>query len=81
MPLDSYSANVLLLILKSKNMTFDDLLEELKHEDEVTILELLNLNTHDLIGILESFIFDQQDRLRAYYGESPEDVGGEEVSD
>jgi hypothetical protein len=61
-------------------MTFDDLLEELKHEDEVTILELLDLNTHDLINILESFIYDQQDKLRAYYGENPEDVGREEES-
>ena len=72
---------VIVMFIGVMKLTFDDLLEELKHEDEVTILELLNLNTHDLIDILESFIYDQQDKLRAYYGESPEDVGGEKVAD
>ena len=62
-------------------MTFNDLLEELKHEDEVTLLELLNLNTFDLVDILESQIFDQQDKLRVYYGENPEELGGQEASD
>ena len=62
-------------------MTFNDLLEELKHEDEVTLLELLDLNSYDLVDILESQIFDKQDKLRAYYGETSEELGEQEVSD
>lgn len=62
-------------------MTFDDLLEELKHEDEVTLLELLDLNSNDLVNFLEDYIFDKQDKLRAYYGESPEELGTQEIAD
>ena len=61
-------------------MTFNDLLEELKHEDELTILELLDLNSFDLVDILESQIFDNQDKLRSYYGEDSEELGREEIS-
>ena len=61
-------------------LTFNDLLEELKHEDEVTLLELLNLDSSDLVDILESYIFDRQDRLRAYYGESSEELGEQEIA-
>ena len=50
-------------------MTFDDLLERLRKEDEITILELLNFNSDDLVDIFESFIYDRQDYLRHYYGE------------
>lgn len=55
-------------------MTFDDLKEKLKKEDEVTVLELLDLTSVELVDILESFIFDQQDKLREYYGESSEEL-------
>lgn len=48
-------------------MTFDDLLENLRMEDEVALIELLNLTSYQLVDILESFIEDQQERLRAYY--------------
>ena len=32
-------------------ITFDDLKELLKKEDEVTVIELLNLTSHDLVEI------------------------------
>ena len=42
-------------------------------EDEVTLIELLNLNSFELVDILESHIFDQQDRLRNYYDEEADE--------
>ena len=59
-------------------MTFDDLLEQLKQEDEVTLLEILNLSSTEIVDHLESVIFDNQDRVRAYYGDNDEAVDGEE---
>lgn len=59
-------------------MTFDDLREKLKHEDEVTVIELLDLSSEELVDILESYIDDKQDKLRAYYCETTEDMGWEE---
>ena len=61
-------------------MTFNDLKELLAKEDEVTLIELLDLKSADMVEILESYIFDCQDKLRNYYGENSEDVGGEEIS-
>ena len=57
------------------NMTFNDLCELLKKEDEVTLLELLDLSSSELVDTLESFIEDKQDKLRSYYNETSEDVG------
>ena len=48
--------------------TFNDLLDKLKQEDEVTLLEILNISSEELVDMLESFIFDKQDRVRDYYG-------------
>ena len=62
-------------------LTFDDVLELLKKEDEVTLLELLNLSSEELVEILESHIEDRQDHIRAYYGEDSEEVGREEERD
>lgn len=56
-------------------LTFNDLCDLLKKEDEVTLLELLNLSSEELVDILESFIEDNQDKLRNYYNETSEDVG------
>lgn len=55
-------------------MTFDDLKEKLKQEDEVTVLELLDLTSVELVDILESFIYDRQEQLREYYGEDSEEL-------
>jgi hypothetical protein len=56
-------------------LTFNDLCELLKKEDEVTLLELLDLSSSELVDTLESFIEDKQDKLRSYYNETSEDVG------
>lgn len=48
--------------------TFNDLLDQLKQEDEVTLLEILNISSEELVDMLESVIFDKQDRVRDYYG-------------
>ncbi len=61
-------------------MTFDDLKEKLKHEDEVTVIELLDLSSDELVDILESYIDDKQDKLRAYYCETTEDLDWEKES-
>lgn len=56
-------------------ITFDDLKELLRKEDELTVLELLDISSNELVDILESFIFDNQEKLRDYYGESAEELG------
>lgn len=48
-------------------MTFADLCDLLKKEDEVTLIELLNLSSTELVDVLETFIEDRQEYLRAYY--------------
>lgn len=55
-------------------MTFDDLIERLKQEDEVTILEILDLRSDELVNLLWTEIFDKQERVRAYYGEDDEEL-------
>lgn len=59
-------------------MIFDDLCENLKHEDEVTLLEILDLSSEELVDLLESTIFDKQQRVRDYYGDNDETVDREE---
>lgn len=41
----------------------------------MTLLELLDLSSSELVDTLESFIEDKQDKLRSYYNETSEDVG------
>lgn len=50
-------------------ITFDDLLEKLKQEDETSIVEILDLRTDDIVNKFEDLIFDTQERLRDYYNE------------
>ena len=54
-------------------ITFDDLLERLKQEDEVSIIEILDLSSSGLVDSLESLIFDKQDRIRNYYNAEDEE--------
>lgn len=57
-------------------ITFDDLLERLKQEDEVSIIEILDLSPSELVDSLESLIFDKQDRIWDYYNaEDEEELG------
>lgn len=58
-------------------MLFTDLCDLLKKEDEVTVLELLNLSSEQLVDALESYVEDRQEYLRNYYAD-PEEVGGQE---
>jgi len=53
--------------------TFDDLLQQLKKEDEVTVLEIVDISSDELVDALESIIYDKQQRVRDYYGEDEED--------
>ena len=59
-------------------MTFDDLCERLKLEDEVTLLEILDVTSGELVDLLEGTIFDKQQRIRDYYNEDDETLYGEE---
>lgn len=59
-------------------MTFDDLCERLKKEDEVSILEILDISSIELVDHLESVVFDKQQRIRDYYDENDEAVDREE---
>lgn len=53
--------------------TFHDIKEKLKHEDELTLLEILDLASEELVDLLEDVIYDKQERVRQYYGEDEED--------
>ena len=53
--------------------TFDDLLQQLKKEDEVTVLEIVDVSSDELVDALEGIIYDRQQRVRDYYGEDEED--------
>lgn len=61
--------------------TFNDLLERLKREDEVTLLEILNLSSCELVDLLQDTIEIQQQRVLHYYDEDTEDLDWEEVPD
>ena len=49
------------------SQTFKDLLDKLKQEDEVTVLEILDLSSEELIDMIESYIYDNIDRVENYY--------------
>ena len=53
-------------------ITFNDLLDVLKQEDEVTLIEMLNLNSDDLVEYFKDMIYDKQDLLRSYYDDQSE---------
>lgn len=59
-------------------MTFNDLVERLKQEDEVSVLEILDISSDELVDALEGIIFDKQQRVRDYYNETDETMDGEE---
>lgn len=45
------------------NLTFEELKEKLQRVDEVTLLELLDIRSEDIVERFEDFIEEQQDRL------------------
>lgn len=54
--------------------TFDDLLQQLKKEDEVTVLEIVDVSSDELVDALEGIIYDKQQRVRDYYGCDEEEL-------
>ncbi len=61
-------------------MIYSELLLRLKQEDEVSLLEILDLSTEELVDLLDGIIFDKQDRVREYYGEDEETLDRQEES-
>ena len=45
------------------NLTFNELKERLKQIDEVSLLELLNIHSDDLVERFEDYIEDKQEEL------------------
>ena len=45
------------------NITFEELKEKLQSVDEVTLLELLEIRSDDIVDRFEDFIEEQQDKL------------------
>lgn len=45
------------------NLTFEELKEKLQRVDEVTLLELLNIHSDDIVDRFEDYIEEQQDKL------------------
>jgi len=55
--------------------TFADVLERLKRETEVDLLEILDLSSEELVDLLQDTIEDKLDRILNYY-ENEEDLDG-----
>lgn len=45
------------------NITFEELKEKLQSVDEVTLLELLEIRSDDIVERFEDFIEEQQEKL------------------
>ncbi len=45
------------------NITFEELKEKLKQVDEVTLLEVLDIHSDDIIERFEDYIEDKQEQL------------------
>ena len=59
-------------------MLFKELLERLKREDEVYLLELINISSDELVDMFEDKIHDRQEYIRKQlaedYDEDPRDL-------
>ena len=49
--------------MKTMNITFEELKEKLQRVDEVTLLELLEIRSDDIVDRFEDYIEEQQDKL------------------
>ena len=65
MPLNSAS----LLDTSTERMTFQELLKTLRQEDEVTLLEILELNSNDLVDKCLDEIEEHMPRILRLYEE------------
>lgn len=62
-------------------MTFEEILDCLKREEELTILELLDYTSTELVDALADKLYEKLDVLRDYYDcESDETLHGEEIA-
>ena len=55
--------------------TFADVLDDLKRETEVDLLEILDLSSEELVDLLQDTVEDKLDRILNYY-ENEEDLDG-----
>jgi len=62
-------------------LTIENLKEKLMWEDTDEILDLLDLSVAEMVDYLTDEVEAHQDKLREYYDEDPEDMGGEEEPD
>ena len=62
------------------NKTFPEVLELLKRETEVDLLEILDLSSEALVDLLQDTIEDNLDKILRYY-EDAEELDWEEVTD
>lgn len=60
-------------------LTINDLIAKLMWESADDILDLLEIDTLDMLEALEDIVIDHQDKLREYY-EDTETLDGKEVS-
>lgn len=61
-------------------LTINDLIAKLMWESADDILDLLEIDTLDMLEALEDIVIDHQDKLREYY-EDTETLDGKEVPD
>lgn len=54
-------------------MTYDELIHELKHLDELTLLEVLDLSSEEIVDMLSDVIWDNQDDLKEKLSDDPQD--------
>ena len=52
--------------------TFADVLDDLKRETEVDILEILDLSSEELVDLLQDTIEDKLDKILQHYEDSEE---------
>lgn len=52
--------------------TFTDVLDDLKLETEVDLLEILDLSSEELVDLLQDTIEDKLDKILQYYEDSEE---------
>ena len=52
--------------------TFADVLERLKRETEVDLLEILDLSSEELVDLLQDTIEDKLDKILLHYEDSEE---------
>ena len=52
--------------------TFTDVLDDLKRETEVDLLEILDLSSEELVDLLQDTIEDKLDKILQHYEDSEE---------